>query len=179
MRPFNGIKRQDIVILLKLVLLGDRPWRHVDLADALWLSQPEISFALERCRAAGFLDQAKRQVIKPALLEFLEHGLKYTFPAGPGRLSRGMPTAFTAPPLNTAVPAEDVYVWAWEDGAARGQAIDPLYPNVPWAAANDRDLYELLALVDALRTGPSGRRAIAVRKLQARFAIIGENGDKI
>ena len=171
MRPFNGIKPQDIVILLKLVLVGDAHWRHVDLSDALGLSQAEISFALTRCKTVGFIDSDKKKILKYALLEFLVHGLKYTFPAHPGPVCRGVPTAHSAPPLSKTIVAsdEDCYVWPWDDGKVRGQAIEPLYSNAPLAAKNDCKLYELLALVDAIRVGRAREQAIAVRELETRL----------
>jgi len=43
---------QDIVILLKMVSLGERPWRYSDLAQALHISQSEVAEALNRCRQA-------------------------------------------------------------------------------------------------------------------------------
>ena len=172
MRPFKGIKPQDIVILLKLAVLGDRHWRHMDLVGGLGLSQTEISFALDRCKTAGFIDSAKKKVLKSALLEFLVHGLKYVFPAKPGAVCRGIPTGHSAPPLSHTIVAsdEDRYVWPWDDGKVRGQAIEPLYPNAPLAAKNDSKLYELLALVDAIRAGRAREQAIAVRELTVRLA---------
>jgi len=171
MRPFNGIKPQDIAILLKLVLLGDAHWRHVDLAKALGLSQTEISFALDRCRTAGLMDSDKKTVIRPALTEFLLHGLKYVFPAKPGPICRGIPTAHSAPPLSRVIVAsnEDHYVWACAGGKVRGQAIEPLYPNAPAAAKTDGKLHELLALTDALRSGRAREHGLAVRELEARL----------
>lgn len=172
MRPFKGIKPQDIVILLKLALLGDKPWRHVDLAEALGLSQPEISFALDRCKTAGFIDSSKKTVMRAALLEFISHGIRYVFPARPGPLARGIPTAHSAPPLYKSIVAadDDIYVWPWDDGKVRGQAIEPLYPNIPWVAENDLELYELLALVDAIRVGRAREKVIATQELTARLA---------
>ena len=38
-------------------------------------------------------------------------------------------------------------------GNSRGLIVEPLHPNVPKAAKKDSYLYELLALVDALRIG--------------------------
>lgn len=171
MRNFNGIKPQDIVILLKLISLGEKKWRHVDLVAALGLSQAEISFALNRCRTVGFLDSTKKKVMKAALLEFLVHGLKYVFPARPGPLSRGLPTAHSAAPLskNIVASAEDMYVWPYEHGRARGQSIEPLYQKAPLAAEKDAELYELLALVDAVRAGRAREQALAVKELEARF----------
>jgi len=177
MRIFRGIKPQDIVILLKVTVLEDGRWRHVDLAEGLGLSQTEISFALDRCKTAGFIDSAKKMVLKSALLEFLVHGLKYTFPAKPGPVCRGVPTAHSAPPLSKTIVSseEDRYVWPWDDGKVRGQAIEPLYPNAPLAAKNDQKLYELLALVDAVRAGRAREQAIAVRELEARLGQIAGN----
>lgn len=175
MRPFKSIKPQDIVILLELVALGEGSWRHVDLAAKLGLSQTEISFALDRCKTVGFIDSTKKRVMKAALLEFLVHGLKYMFPAKPGSISRGIPTAHSAPPLSKTIMADDNdrYVWAWDNGKVRGQAIEPLYANAPLAAQNDPKLYELLALVDAIRAGRARERAIAVRELEQRFGKVG------
>lgn len=171
MRNFNGIKPQDIAILLKLVSLGDKKWRHVDLVAALGLSQAEISFALNRCRTVGFLDSTKKKVMKAALLEFLIHGLKYVFPARPGPISRGLPTAHSAAPLAGKIIAtdEEMYVWPYEHGRARGQAIEPLYEKAPQAAEKNKALYELLALVDAIRAGRAREQALAVRELETRL----------
>lgn len=171
MRNFNGIKPQDIVVLLKLAALDNDKWRHVDLVDALGLSQGEISFSLNRCRTAGFLDVSKKKVMRGALLEFLVHGLKYVFPVKPGPVSRGIPTAHSAPPLYARIAAldEDRYVWPWDEGSARGQAIEPLYSNAPAAALKDKKLYELLALVDAIRAGRSREQSFAIQELQARL----------
>ncbi len=171
MRPFNGIKPQDIAILLKLAALGEKKWRHMDLVAALGLSQTEISFSLNRCRTVGFLDSSKKKVMKAALLEFLVHGLKYVFPARPGPTSRGIPTAHSAAPLAGRIVSSDVdiYVWPSDKGRARGQAIEPLYPKAPLAAEKDAELYELLALVDAIRAGRAREQALAVKELEIRL----------
>lgn len=171
MRVLQGIKPQDMLVLLKLCLWRDREWRHVDLAAELGLSQTEVSFALERCRQSGFLDSAKKRVLRSPLLEFLEHGLKYVYPVQPGAICRGMPTAHSALPLSKRIvsDADDQYVWPWADGKVRGQAISPLYESVPLAAEKDPQLHELLALVDAVRVGRARERALALEELESRI----------
>ncbi|HOI41939.1 MAG TPA: hypothetical protein PK523_03255 [Elusimicrobiales bacterium] len=171
MRPFNGIKPQDIAVLLKLVALGDKKWRHVDLVAALSISQAEISFSLNRCLTVGFLDSTKKKVMRAALLEFLVHGLKYVFPARPGPVARGLPTAHSAAPLagKIVAQADDMYVWPYENGKTRGQSIEPLYRKAPQAAEKDRELYELLALVDAIRAGRAREQALAIKELETRL----------
>jgi predicted transcriptional regulator len=171
MRVLQGIKPQDILVLLKLCLWQEREWRHVDLASELGLSQTEVSFALERCRASGFLDEAKKRVNRSALIEFLAHGLKYVYPVQPGSLCRGMPTAHSAPPLAGKIVSDehDQYVWPHGEGKMRGQAIEPLYASVPFAAEKDPQLHELLALVDALRVGRARERSLAAEELELRI----------
>jgi hypothetical protein len=60
-------------------------------------------------------------------------------------------------------------VWPYAEGPLRGIAFSPLYKNVPQAALRDSKLYELLALVDAIREGRAREREIAIRELTARI----------
>jgi len=106
------------------------------------------------------------------LLEFLVHGVKYAFPPKRGALTRGMPTGYAAPPLNKVIvdSSELPPVWPFAEGTVRGEAFEPLYPSVPQAAARDARLYELLALVDAIRDGRARERNLAAKELELRFA---------
>ena len=47
--------------------------------------------------------------------------------------------------------------------------FSPLYKSVPQAARRDSRLYELLALVDAIRSGQGRARDLAVAELHARL----------
>lgn len=175
MRSLNGIKPQDILILLKLVLWQNRPaWKSIDLAKELGLSPFEISVGLERCQRSWFLDSSKRNLMKSALLEFLLHGLKYVFPAAPGPICRGIPTAHCAPPLAGKIVfnENDLYVWPHAEGTKKGQAIEPIYESAPYAAQNDPKLYEMLALIDALRVGRAREKALAAKELEKRFGLV-------
>ncbi|MFH1726146.1 MAG: hypothetical protein ABII00_16175 [Elusimicrobiota bacterium] len=156
---------------MKIVALGEESWRIADLAQQLSVSSSEICMALERARGVGLLDSFKRKVMGGATLEFLKHGLKYVFPARPGSVCRGVPTAHSAPPLAKTIVSEDSdqFVWSYEAGEVRGQAIDPLYPSVPQAALRDPRLHELLALVDALRVGRAREQKMASEELERRL----------
>jgi hypothetical protein len=171
MKKHSGMRPQDVVVLLKMVAIGREPWRIVDLASTLHLSQSEVSEALNRNRIAGLVDEEKRHLHRASLLEFLLYGLKYVFPAQPGPVVRGMPTAYSAPPLAShVVSGSETLVWPYDEGRARGQSIEPLYRAVPQAAREDKELYELLALTDALRVGRSRERLSAASELKRRFA---------
>jgi hypothetical protein len=108
---------------------------------------------LNRSKAAGLIDFNRKRVNKLALLEFLEHGLQYVFPAEPGPLSKGIPTAHSHPAMKKNIISESIYVWPNLKGKEFGQSIDALYENQVKAAIDDPLLYEVLALVDILRAG--------------------------
>ena len=160
MRSAGGLKPQDVLVLLKMVASKDRSWRLVDLAQELGLSLSEVSTSLERSKRARLIDGSKKKINWPALLEFVLHGLKYVYPAEPGPICRGVPTAHSAPPLSKEIGSKenDQYVWPSGEGTVRGQAIEPLYSSVPEAALKDPALHQLLALVDALRVGRARER---------------------
>jgi hypothetical protein len=60
-------------------------------------------------------------------------------------------------------------VWPFAEGPVRGCSFAPLHKNVPQAALEDSRLYELLALVDALRGGRARERDLAGRELKKRL----------
>ena len=176
-REYNNnmiLKPQDVVILLKLVALGRQPWTYQRLAVELSISQSEVHAGVRRSVAARLMSDtsaASGRPILAALKEFLNHGVRYAYPPEHGGLTRGMPTAYAAPPLNKVIvqPDEPPPVWPYAEGTVRGHAFAPLYPSVPVAAARDPKLYELLALVDALRDGRARERDLAAAELEARL----------
>ena len=167
----QGIKPQDVLVLLKIVTLGEQPWRVMDLAQKLGISASEVSMALERARRVGMLGPDKRTVRRAPLLEFLVHGLRYVFPAELGPVSRGIPTAHSAPSLAHKIVTQDHerVVWPSESAHGRGQSIAPLYPSVPLAVMKNPLLYDLLALVDSIRVGSAQERGSAAVELERRL----------
>lgn len=163
------MKPQDIVILLKIIAYDNKDWGQVSLAESLNMSQSEISQSLVRSKFAGLLDGGGKKVMRMALMDFLQYGLAYVFPQKPAAIVRGMPTAHSAPPLNEEIQSEELYVWPSASGKSRGQSILPLYPSVVEAAKKDEKLYQLLALVDALRVGKTREKNLALRELKHRI----------
>lgn len=171
MKAPQGIKPQDVLVLLKILSLRHKAWRAIDVAQELGISPSEVSMALGRARRVGFLDEAKRTVMTAPVFEFLVHGLKYAFPAELGAMCRGIPTAHSAPGLSKRIVSEehDQCVWPSEEGDLRGQGVSPLYKTAPHAAKRDPQLHELLALVDALRIGRARERKIAAQEIEKRL----------
>ena len=169
MKIHKGMRPQDVVILLKIATKRQQEWYMKDLSYELGISQSEVSESLNRSMLAGLLAADKRKLMKGALLEFLQYGLRYVFPQRPGAITRGMTTAHSALPLNLAVSSEEHYVWPWAKGQHRGQSVEPLHPSVPRACQKDEQLHELLALVDALRMGRAREQKLAVKELRKRI----------
>ncbi len=164
------MKPQDVVILLKIASLKGVPFFQSDIAEELHISKSELSESLNRSVFAGLMMPDKRNVMNLGLIEFLKGGLRYVFPAEPGKKVKGIATAHSAPPLNkTIVSEKDVYVWPYAKGDKMGQAIEPLYKLLPEVAANDKELYELLALTDALRVGRAREKALAAELLEKKI----------
>ncbi len=163
------MKPQDVVLLLKIISLNNAAWNQKPLADAVGMSQSEVSESVARSKYAGLLDPTGKKVMKMALLEFLQFGLRYAFPQKPGAVVRGVPTAHSAHPLKEQIVSTEHYVWPYGKGKLRGHSIVPLYPSVPEAALKDEQFHELLALADALRVGRTREREIAIQELKSRL----------
>ena len=156
----------DIVVLLKIVSYGDKQWFQKPLAEELGISQSEVSKSLNRSKYASLLDPTGKKVMKLSLLEFLQYGIRYVFPQKPGPIVRGVATSHSASPLKKQINSKEVFVWPYAKGNVRGQSILPLYPSVPEAVLKDKMLYQLLALVDALRVGRAREKELALIELK-------------
>lgn len=161
---------QDVVVLAKLVGYGGTRPSMAQVAAALSLSPSQIHLSLKRLERSRLINEGGRPVLR-AVEEFLIHGVKYAFPAQRGETTRGIATAYAAPPLNEQIAAGDDLPPVWPDpnGGVRGVTLQPLHKSVPKAVKKDPALHELLALIDALREGRVRERQLAARELSARL----------
>ena len=163
-------KPQDVVVALLLALeQGART--YAELGQTLGMSASEVHAAVRRLREARLIDPETREVRVEALRNFLVHGVPYAFPASQKEITRGMPTAGAAPALADKIRSSDQLPPVWPDpnGKVQGSAVEPLYPSVPGAARRHPMLYELLALVDALRIGRARERGLAEKEIAVRL----------
>lgn len=162
-------KSLDVVVLLKL-LLERRLRPYAEIARELRISTSEVHAAVRRGVRAGLIDPQTRKPLRRPLQDYLLHGVRYAFPAWPGPVARGLPTAYAAAPLADKLASTDLPpVWPDPEGTVRGVAIEPLYKSVPAAARADSGLYQLLVLVDALRIGRARDRQLAEDELKSRL----------
>lgn len=166
----SQLKPQDIIVLLKALIMGRQQWKFERLQEQLALSTSAIYRALERCVHARFISPKPfSKVFALNLSEFLEHGIAYAFATEPGKLVRGIPTAHSAPPLNKEIISGEQYVWPSIKGTVRGQAIEPLDKRITSFITDDPELYELLALIDAIRVGKTREKNMAAQLLKERL----------
>ena len=166
------LKPQDIVILLKLLVRDGSEWSYPTLSYELSMSASEVHSGVKRAVAAKLMDMHRKIPVKRNLLEFLIHGVKYAYPPDRGGITRGVATSYAARPLSELIvqPDEPPPVWPDPEGQVRGYEFSPLYSSVPKACKVDPKLYELLALVDAIRDGRARERKIAVREVHSRIS---------
>ena len=186
----NGIKGQDVVVLLKLVSfqeqeeeMGPSRWSFQreaphsvrSLESLLGISKTEVNASIKRSLSTGLAikdrDSGQPKPNRRNLHSFIVHGLKFVFPAKPGAMTRGTPTAFAAPMLRGLLISggEYIYVWPFAEGHDVGQSIQPLFKSVPEAVQKDDRLYEYLALVDAIRLGNQREAGVAGHRLSERL----------
>jgi len=167
------LKPQDILVLLKLVAIRDNDWAYNSLALELGMSPSEVHSAIKRALSANLAIQKQDKIVPYLrnLEEFIVHGLKFVFTPDRGEMVRGMPTAHAAPPIKDVFisDGEPPPVWPDPNGEVRGIAFSPLYKSVPKAARIDPELYELLVLVDGIRSGQARERDFAVKELKKRL----------
>jgi len=166
------LKPQDVVIMLKLIVWEDSEWSYPALSHELSMSTSEVHAGVKRAVAARLMDMHRKIPIKRNLLEFLIHGVKYAYPPDRGGVTRGLPTSYAAQPLKEHIMQTDdpPPVWPDPEGQVRGYEFSPLYSSVPHACKVDPKLYEILALVDAIRDGRARETQIAVKEIQLRVS---------
>jgi hypothetical protein len=163
-RPF------DIVVALRLL----QPSATLAvLAQEVAASPSQVHAALRRLEYAGLLKPESRATNPRALLDFLIGGVRYAFPAQRGPLRDGVPTAYSADPLNVTVDAVDALVWPapGHPRAVRGFSIIPLFRRAPLLVERSPETYRLLTIVDALRLGDPRLRPHARAALELAFKL--------
>ena len=167
MADVEPLKPVDVVVGLRLAEMPGA--KYAQLGADLGISSSTAHGSVQRLAAAGLVRPGSRTVNRLAFREFLEHGVRYAFPAHPGADVRGVLTAHAAPPLASHIVAEDAFVWPSASGQSRGRAVAPLFAGAVELPARCPSVYESLTLVDALRVGRARERKLAVEALDRRL----------
>lgn len=187
------LKAQDIVILLKILATmtlskgdPDELLSQNKLASYLCMSVSEVNKGIKRLLKSGLLGEVYKENItigstkklillpvKAACEECLISGVKYFFPAQLGEYTRGIATSYATPIFKKRIMLgqDPIPVWPYAEGDQRGLALQPLYSAVPRSITKypDQLFYELLTLIDAIRSGRVRERNIAVKLLKEKI----------
>jgi hypothetical protein len=169
MNSSEALKPVDIVVGLRLAQAPGA--RYEQLRDDLGVSTSTAHASVRRLEGAGLLRPGQRAVNRLTFREFLEHGVRYAFPAHPGMEARGVPTAHSGPVLSSQIAAQDVFVWPDITGPSRGYVVEPLYRRAKDLPRRCPPLYEALTLVDGLRVGNTRERRLAMAELDRQLGI--------
>jgi hypothetical protein len=130
----------------------------------------ETHNSVGRLALSGLLSEADRSVVRDRLAAFLEHGVAIAFPPIWLPASRGVVTCRMASSGVSESGDTRTVVWPAADGASRGRGLAPLYAHAATLPSRNPALYELLCLVDLVRTGDVRERQIALAELRGRLA---------
>ena len=182
------LKPQDIVILLKILASLTQSKDQVGeltqkkLATYLCMSISEIHAGIKRLILARLIAPVSRQhkkillPLKVTCEEFLISAVKYFIPVQLGSCTRGIATSYAAPILAKHIVAgnDPIPVWPDAEGDRRGMALEPLYRSVPRSLRQFPDpiFYELLALIDAIRSGRARERNLAMQFLKEKLEMV-------
>jgi hypothetical protein len=159
------LRPADVGVALGLVESPNASFQQ--LHDMLGISCSIAFDAVQRLRSAGLVRQEEAAAVRPALLEFLVHGVRYAFPASLGAPAIGVPTSHTGPPLAGKIKSDEAIVWPSADGSVVGASVTPLFPQATTLPQRCPRVYALLTLVDALRVGRVRERKLAADQLRA------------
>jgi hypothetical protein len=167
-----SIRPQDVLVACKLHLAGRAEPTLAVLAAELGMSTSDVSRALARCRACGLVREDERpRVDREALVELLSIALPRLYCARRGPVTVGIPTGTSASVLSDHFrrdPKELPLVWPSPRGLVRGESLAPVVRSAPGLFEDD-GIYELLALVDVVRTGTQEEVAKARRLVRDKI----------
>jgi len=168
------LRDYDIVVALWLTKRPEWATRLPELAHVLGFPEQEADRVPARLTVSKLFNPESQLVDANGLVSILRAGLQKAFPAenqqAPENV-RGVRTGLEATPFREQLltDAHVLRVWKTADGDAKGQELSPLCPNAPALAHSDREMYEILALVDTLRFGRARERSVALDALRQRL----------
>jgi hypothetical protein len=162
------LKGVDILVVLGLLRQPSTDWTVRSLAADLHLPPATVQRSLARLASTPAFANRRLNVL--ACQDLLSSGLRFIAPGSLGSETRGVPTAWGAPPLSDLLAdAGSPPVWPDPLGEVRGAELRPLHPAVPSLARADPEMYALLTLVDGLRVGDARVRGLAIEHLSDRL----------
>ena len=166
MKKQDTIRPIDFVVALTLAVRPESAdATYAQLGHMLGVSSSTTFASVSRLQRSGMLRPGTHEPNLRELRGFVEFGVKHVFPAAFGPQTRGVPTAYSGPVLKDRFDSTNAIVWPDTQGAVRGTALKPLYPQAPGLANRELKIYHALTLVDAVRVGRARERKAALEAL--------------
>lgn len=144
------------------------------MAEMLGISKSTAHGSVQRLvqsRLVSRVNDATALVALGPTVDFVRYGVPYAYAPRTVPRARGVMTGLGALPLSgyrlDLDPAP--LVWPSTLGATMGVGVEPLIPAAPDLPNRDARLYELFALVDALRVGDAREREVAREEIARAF----------
>lgn len=154
-------------------LFDENKYSLLSLEKSTGISKSQISLSLKRCIDLKLLLIRDKipYVNTQELLNVVIPALRFFFPIKKIGNVRGIPISYSSPFLYENIVSGKKLPMVWEDanGTIVGDAIEPLYKTVPYAAVKDPLLYELLVLVDSIRLNAPREKQVAFEQLKDIF----------
>jgi hypothetical protein len=129
-----------------------------------------VQRGLSRLGESSVFDVHSRRINRSEVEALLLGAVRFMFPARLGVETRGVPTAWSASPLDARLAdAGPSVVWPSPTGETRGATLEPLHPSVVASASQRPGLYAWVTLVDALRLGGPRERGVAGELVRSRL----------
>ncbi|MFN3237008.1 MAG: hypothetical protein ACE37D_08100 [Pseudomonadales bacterium] len=149
------------------------------LANSLGLSPGEVSKSNKRLLRAKLIAPSEGPLefntVCQNMREWLCFGIQYAVLIESRGLGTGVVTGWSNPEVKSEMLARDIpQVWLYPGGSDYGEGISPLYPNAPAAANSDRNLHQILSLIDAIRTGKPRELEIARRLVEEFMEVLSD-----
>ena len=141
----------DLTVLAYLTT-GPTEWTQTSVARALRISQSNVHRSLNQLRDSELLSADQKPLVRP-FRDLLVYTVRHVYPVKLGPPARGVPTATSAPMLTDMVRSNDNLVWPNDRGSKLGTSVTPLHNQVPLAALESPNFYEIMALIDVFRLG--------------------------
>lgn len=150
-----SLKPQDIVVLARIILFENRGenWRYKDIGNLTGISEAEVCRSIFRLEICNLFNKKNRRANVEGFIEFIEHGIQYSFPALLGNISFGVKAAYD---ISTGETVKDIkceeLVWATEQKSGkRGEKLIPLFHTLSQISRHDDEFIRILVLIDNLR----------------------------
>ena len=161
------MRGQDIIIWVLLYFWGTNIRGRLDyLINSTNLSKREIQNSFIRLEQSKLFDSRTGLVNPKIFTHFYNEAIRYIFPwvINKSVLVKGNLTIY--PPMNELIFTKvKGIVWEDESGNDSGYALVPIHKSCNNLKLNHRKAYQVLCLLDAVRSWLPRERKIAIEKL--------------